>query len=381
MTEPQNIARNTAFRYRPIDQARNIANKRRIISIMHALTEGPLAEVTDVVRASHHPDAAIHVSHPINELNDVALLAGALWHPLRRALPDVERREDIVAGGWYGDEEWVACSGHFVGTFARDWLGIPATRQVAAVRFCEGHALRDGRITRSYIFIDFLDLMRQAGYWPLAPSLGREMRWLPPRTQDGVILTPQDNSVSERTIERVLRMHAALFRYKGDLPRREALDEMEMAKHWHANFMWYGPAGIGTTRGLKGFEDYHQIPFLTAFPDRGGSDVGHFIRIGDGYYAVTGGWGYVQATHAGPGFLGMPPTGKRISMRVMDFYRCDDETIVENWVPIDIPHVLLQMGVDVFGRMRHQFRQHRPLSVDEWLVRRWERAQPARLAK
>ena len=44
-----------------------------------------------------------------------------------------------------------------------------------------------------------------------------------------------------------------------------------MVKHWHPNFMWYGPAGIGTTRGMKGFEDYHQIPFLVAFPDRGGT--------------------------------------------------------------------------------------------------------------
>jgi hypothetical protein len=36
---------------------------------------------------------------------------------------------------------------------------------------------------------------------------------------------------------------------------------------------------------------------------------------------------------------------------------------------MDIPHLLLQMGVDVFGRMRHQFRQHRPISVSEWMVK------------
>ena len=56
-------------------------------------------------------------------------------------------------------------------------------------------------------------------------------------------------------------------------------------------------------------------------------------------------------------------------MRVMDFYRCDDETIIENWIPIDVPHLLLQMGVDVFGRMRHQFRQHAARSAQAigWL--------------
>lgn len=132
--------------------------------------------------------------------------------------------------------------------------------------------------------------------------------------------------------------------------------------------MWYGPAGIGTTRRLSGFEDFHQIPFLVAFPDRSGTDTGHFIRIGDGNFAVTGGWGYLQATHTGGNFLGMPPTGRHVIMRVMDFYRCDEVTIVENWVPMDIPHLLLQMGVDVFGRMRHQFRQHQPISATQFLV-------------
>ena len=308
------------------------------------------------------------MTHPINELDSLEAIGEQLWKPLRHAIPDVERRNDIVAGGLYRDGNWIGCVGHYVGTFENDWLDIPATRGVVAVRYAEGHELRDGKIATSHLFIDFLDLMHQAGFWPLAPSLGREMRWLPPATHDGVILTPQDGAVSQRTIERILAMHNALGYYSGEPPTRAVLDEMEMVEHWHPNFIWSGPAGIGITRGLKGFEDYHQIPFLVAFPDRAGSDVGHFIRIGDGRYAVTGGWGYLQATHTGNDFLGMPPTNKRVAMRVMDFYRCDDETIVENWVPMDIPYLLLQIGVDVFGRMRHQFRQYRPSTVSDWMV-------------
>ena len=61
-------------------------------------------------------------------------------------------------------------------------------------------------------------------------------------------------------------------------------------------------------------------------------------------------------------------------MRVMDFYRCDTDdagvtSLRENWVPIDIPHLLLQMGVDVFGRMRHQFRQADAISASDFLLR------------
>lgn len=335
---------------------------------MQAMVNTPLAELDDAIRNGYHDDANVNVTHPINALTGHNAIAEYVWKPLRQAIPDVERRDDIVAGGRYREGYWIGCFGHYVGTFDFDWLGIPATRGVVSVRYAEGHEIREDKIVTSYVFIDFLDLMRQAGYWPIAPSLGREMRWLPPMTHDGVILTPQDEAISERTIETILKMHRALGFYDGQPPTREVLNKMEMVKHWHPNFMWYGPAGIGTTRGLRGFEDYHQIPFLAAFPDRGGSDQGHFIRIGDGYYAVTGGWGYLRATHTGQGLLGMPPTGKRIEMRVMDFYRCDDETIIENWVPIDVPHILMQMGVDVFGRMRHQFRQHEPINVQNWLV-------------
>ncbi len=367
MITPEDRDSNSTFQFQAIDQAENIANKQRIMDIMGHLVAAPVTQLEEIIRDSYHPDAYISGAHPINELSQETY-AEKVWKPLRLALPDIERRYNILAGGIYRQANYIGCLGYYVGTFENDWMGIPASRKVVSVRYAEGHELHEGRITKSYVFIDFLDLMRQVGYWQIAPSLGREMCWLPPAKQDGVILTPQDNEVSQRSIERVLRMQAALSLSNGQPPTREVLDQMEMVKHWHPNFMWYGPAGIGTTRGLKGFEDYHQIPFLVAFPDRGGSDTGHFIRIGDGNFAVTGGWGYLQATHTGNNFLGIPATGKRVAMRVMDFYRCDEHTILENWVPFDIPHLLLQLGVDVFGRMRHQFRQHHPIDVSDWLL-------------
>ncbi len=365
-TEDHNKAQ--AYQYQAIDQAVNITNKKRIIDIMQGMVNASPAELNDAISTGYHTDASVNVTHPINELSSPGTVAEKLWKPLRHAIPDVERRDDIVLGGVYRGTNWIGCLGHYIGTFENDWMDIPATRGIVSVRYAEGHELRDGKIVKSYLFIDFLDLMRQAGYWPIAPSLGCEMRWLAPHTHDGVILTPQDNETSRRTIERILRMHNALGQYNGQPPTRIVLDQMEMVKHWHPNFMWMGPSGIGSTRGLKGFEDYHQIPFLLAFPDRAGSDLGHFIRVGDGSYAVSGGWGYLQATHTGNQFLGLPATGKRIKFRVMDFYRCDENTIVENWIPWDVPHTLLQMGVDVFGRMRHQFRQQGAIRSSEWLL-------------
>ena len=44
-------------------------------------------------------------------------------------------------------------------------------------------------------------------------------------------------------------------------------------------------------------------------------------------------------------------------MRVMDFYLHHEGLIRENWIPLDILDVLMQMGVDVFDRMQSHFRR------------------------
>ena len=155
-----------SFAYSPVDQAENIANKRRVMSIMGALAEAPLAQLPAVARDGYAEDVPLQVAHPINELSGIEAGLAQLWLPLRRALPDMERREHFVAGGRYRDGDWIACMGDYMGNFVEDLLGIPATRGVVCLRFCEGHELRDGVIVSSYIFLDFLDLMRQAGTGP-----------------------------------------------------------------------------------------------------------------------------------------------------------------------------------------------------------------------
>jgi predicted ester cyclase len=198
---------------------------------------------------------------------------------------------------------------------------------------------------------DILDLIRQAGLWPLAPSLGVEGMWPGPITGDGLRLDATDPAQSAASLAQTLAMHGTLgdFRDQADAGR-EALLAMPQRDYWHPRMMWYGPAGIGTARGLAGFVDHHQLPFRTAFPNRTGGQ--HYIRIGDGPYSVTGGWPSVTATHLGGGFLGLGPTGRVVGMRVMDFYLHHEGLIRENWVPLDILDLMMQLGVDVLGRVR-----------------------------
>ena len=52
------------------------------------------------------------------------------------------------------------------------------------------------------------------------------------------------------------------------------------------------------------------------------------------------------------GWLGLPPTHKKIAMRSLDFWRLEDGLIRENWVMVDLLHMYDQIGVDVLARMR-----------------------------
>jgi hypothetical protein len=159
------------------------------------------------------------------------------------------------------------------------------------------------------------------------------------------------------------------------LPKPEEIASLsskpsQHSPHWHQNMNWYGPAGIGSMRGQRGFRDYHGALFLQAFPDRHGvardanvaeEAPGHYVRLGDGLYSVTGGWPSLYGTHLGGEWLGLPPTGRKVEMRVADWYRLDaDNKIVDNWVMMDIPHIVLQMGLDIFHDLKFRVERATP---------------------
>ncbi len=322
--------------------------KRRALADFNRLTDGARAETV------YHPQAQWFGSTPFDERRGPDAI-DAVWQSLRTALPDLERRTTIlIAGDNQPDPRvgpprlprLVATMGVFVGTFRQPLCGIPPTHGAASLRFCEVHAYEGDRIAQSWVLLDLLDLMRQAGVWPIAPSLGTEGFWMAPATQDGLRLEETDPAGGLASLDRVLAMHGALLSFDG-----KNLDSMKHGAFWTEGFHWYGAAGIGTTRGMEDFRAHHQIPFLKAFPDRAGA--GHYVRIGDGPYVVTGGWPSVTGTHRGE-WLGIGPTGRAIEMRVMDFYRLEGSRIAENWVPIDILHIARQMGVDLLGRVRHR---------------------------
>lgn len=294
--------------------------------------------------ALYSADCAWHGPKPLDAFRGADAITASFWQPLFEAIPDIERREDISLAGAWNAGLWTAVTGHYQGRFVAPWLGLPPNGRLVRLRFGEFSRL-DGRcIVEQYTLIDLPDLMWQLGCWPFAPMLGSVGSVPGPREHDGLICAPQDPDETRRSLQLVEAMIAGLMRYD-----RQDLDSMDQSSFWTPRFSWYGPAGIGSCRGQDDYRRVHQRPFLTAFPDRKGGD--HRCRIAEGRYVASTGWPSIRATHSGGGFMGLPPTGRPITMRVMDFWKRSDALLDENWVFIDLIDLLGQMGVDVFQRL------------------------------
>ena len=108
-------------------------------------------------------------------------------------------------------------------------------------------------------------------------------------------------------------------------------------------FRWIGNTGCGTKNGLQEFQENWQRPFQAAFSDKICIDE---ARLYMGEWAAA--FGRQEATHSGR-FMGIDPTGKRVEIRYMDFWKVENDKITDNWVMVDFPHVLAQLGHDVFN--------------------------------
>ena len=200
-----------------------------------------------------------------------------------------------------------------------------------------------------HVIWDLPCLMMQANVWPMGPSLGSEWHVPGPASQDGLAteeVTPEQTTAS---CQHVIDMISAMQKY----PAQGGPEIMEMEKYWHPHFNWYGPSGIGSSRGIESFRSWHQTPFLNAMPDRGQypDDVRqHFFAEGS-YVAVTG-WPNMAQTLSGQGWLGIAPTGQKITLRSLDFWRLENGLIRENWVLVDLLDIWAQTGVDVIARMQ-----------------------------
>ena len=319
-----------------------------------ALYHGNFAEAENLIKSIFDKNAKIHLAFPFETLSGPEQLCRDVFASLSKSFPDLERRDTIVIdGATPTGSNWVGCCGFYTGTFQSPWLDIPPTGHQASIRFHEFFRFELGKVVEMQALWDIPELMMQAGAWPMSPSLGREWHVPGPATQDG--LHPE-RCEHNNSLSIVGDMLAALGEFA-----KGGVEAMRLEDYWHPSCSWYGPAGIGTCRGIRGFRDWHQIPFLNAMPDRVGS-LGTGNLFAEGNYVGFTAWPGMRMTISDNGWLGIAPSNQKITMRSLDFWRCEDELIRENWVLIDILDVYSQIGVDVFARMREFNKARRPVS-------------------
>lgn len=320
---------------------------RPLRASMYDFDEAEVRRALDQLAA---PGALFRHCHPFGTFEGPAAFFDGAYAALFRAWPDLERRDYIVMAGCddHGND-WVGCGGYYTGTFLGPWLDIPPTGHQAHLRYHEFFRFEANRVVEFQGLWDIPEVMIQAEAWPMAPSLGREWHVPGPATCDGLVQGPYDAATGEATKTLIIDMLDHLKRH----PSEGGPELMEMSKFWHERMSWYGPAGIGTGRGVAGFRNWHQIPFLNAMPDRGQyvEDITYHF-FGDGNYAAVTGWPNMLQTVTDDGWMGIAPAGRRIEMRSLDFWRVENGRIRENWVLVDLLDAYRQLGVDVFARLR-----------------------------
>ena len=319
----------------------NLFNKQRQWDMCQQLSHSSAEQLSDVLRSYYHPDVAWHGCAPFNSLQGYEAMLEGFYLPFYHAFAHVRKAPYILMAGDFDGKSWVSLTGNLYADFVNDWLGIPATSAPVCLRFGEFHAMVAGRICESYLLIDIPDLMYQAGIQVFPFYLGQQGVIPAPQRRDGVLLSNSDDPSSQASLKLVEAMIGGLSSYD-----QNSLTSMAQKQYWHPDMCWYGPHGIGSSRGLAVYERDHQIPFLQAFPDRKGGH--HRARFADAHYVCSTGWPSIYATHAGD-YLGTAASQRAISMRVMDWWRCDAGVLAENWVFIDMVDLFQQLSVDLLA--------------------------------
>lgn len=316
-----------------------------------ALDAAEIGAIGDLLRRHVSSDYSWRGSYPLGEGLDAEQVQVTVLEPLWQSFPMRQWRRDIFFAGHNdaGDpaEVWTCSMGHLMGLFDRPWLGIRPTGRIASLRFAEFHQVRGDRIVQTGLFLDVIGLMQQAGYNPLPPATGSYFVYPGPRTHDGLLFGDSDPDEGTATLKLLNHMVADL-----DALNRSGQDRCPpeyLARTWHADMVWYGPAGIGASMSIPRYQIQHQYPFREGLTDK--VYHGHVARLAEGTYAGFFGWPNLTNRSTG-GFLGLPASGIAGEMRVVDIYRREGDRLAENWVFIDFPWYLKQQGLDVFARMR-----------------------------
>ncbi|MGB7242077.1 MAG: ester cyclase [Sulfitobacter sp.] len=322
--------------------------KQVVLNYYKALDAADPADTAKVLTSYTGPDYIWRGFHPFHLQSDAARVADLFWRPFKTSVTHMQRRMDVFFAGRNfvddGASVWVCSMGHLMGLFDMEWLGIQPTGKMVMLRYAEFHKIENDKIAETAFYFDIPHMMMQAGYAPFAQQSAAHMVQPGPATHDGLLYADADADQGERTMQAINAMIQDLGKWQSGLPLTE-----ELARSWHDDMIWWGPAGIGATYTIARYAEQHSGPFRAGLSDRSGTS--HIARIAEGHFGGFFGWPNFTAKPTG-GFLGLPSSDIDCEFRVIDVYRRDGGKLKENWVFIDMLHFFMQHGTDILGGLK-----------------------------
>jgi len=326
------------------------SNKKLVLDLWHDLEKADVKSAFSAVAGSFHENVIWHGFEPLGSVYGAAAVVDEFWAPLLRSFPELSRETFVFLAGESNGRidgnpaldarNWVTGTGLFHATFSEDYLGIKASGKAVSLRWGEFCCIDNKQIVEIYFLIDLIDLMEQVGINVLPPSRGKSGIYAAPAAADGVLLTSSHHGQSLYS-----RQHLRQFIFDGlNAFDQDSLASMGMAEYFHADVKWYGPGGIGACLSFREFEQLHQRPWLTAFPDRSVRNLDALFA--EGAYSAASGWSGVKGTHTGR-YLNCPATGNPVEFNGLDWWKREGEVYSENWVFVDMIHLFKQLGVDL----------------------------------
>ena len=305
-----------------------------------------------------HDELAAHVdvgyhwrgSRPFYEQPNLEALCTNVLEPMHRAFGGLERRSFLEIAGSNdadgGESIWTCSLGVLTGAFVGEWLELKPNNKLVQIRFAEFHQVRGDKIIQSALFIDLCDFLQQLGLDPIPNQPGA--RHIFPAPLKGLRSSDEEGVAEGRTTMAVLnRMIEDLDRLNKS--GNDTCTPEYLARSWHENMAWYGPAGIGSAKTIELYQTQHQYPFRQGLKNK--SYHGHIARLSQGDFAAFFGWPNLTNSPKG-GYLGLPESDELGEMRVVDVYRRDGDRLAENWVIIDLPHYFSFFGIDLLDEAR-----------------------------
>ncbi len=331
----------------------NQDNKKLAMALWRAIDSESLELLESACKKFFSQSCIWNGPAPIYMQRGASEIIENFWAPLKRAIPNLKHEFHMVFGGSSSGDlngkidgrNWVCGTGYLTGCAVESFLGIPPSPKILLLRWGEFLRFENGMIVEGQFILDFIDWFDQINLSVLPSPRGKPFLYPHPTTCSGVLLSPQDNSETNKTLTLGRDfLFGALNNYNG-----KNLQSMGVQDFFHKKVKWYGPGGIGACLSLREFEDYHQGPWLVAFPDRKVQNLDSLFA--EGNLLAASGVVAVRATQMGP-YLGMPASGKSIEFSGLDFWLRSGNKFLENWVLVDMIDLFLQMGHDLFAKMR-----------------------------